>query len=126
MAIGSKQRIDERFDGLGDELARFLDVASESDKQRVRVNASNDIALLKLKERLDRHFEIDLHFEGSLNSLDSLARGDCDIAGFHLPLPPGLLGPLLDEFSTRLNTRQHYVVRTPMGVAEVVGRGIDS
>jgi molybdate transport repressor ModE-like protein len=103
-------RIHERFDDLGAELARYLDVPVEGEKQRVLVHASNDIALLKLKERLDRHLAIDLRFEGSLNSLDSLARGDCDVAGFHVPEPPALLGPLLAEFSTRLRPREHYVV----------------
>jgi putative molybdopterin biosynthesis protein len=102
-------RIDKRLDGLGNELARYLDVKREPDRQRVQMHASHDIALIKLKERLERHLMIDLHFEGSLNSLDSLARGDCDIAGFHLPHPSSLLGALVGEFSARLNAREHYV-----------------
>jgi len=106
-----KARVGRRFDGLDNELARYLDTHTESGKQQVQMHASSDIALLKLKERLDRHLAIDLHFEGSLNSLDSLARGDCDIAGFHIPHPPALLGPLLTEFGARLNAREHYVVR---------------
>ncbi len=102
-------RIDKRFDHLGDELARYLFVPAESGKQQVHVHASHDIALLKLKERLDRHFAINLHFEGSLNSLDSLSRGACDIAGFHLPQPPTLLGALLGEFGARLDAREYYI-----------------
>ena len=102
-------RVDKHFETLGDELAQYLALPSEPGKQRVRLHASHDIALLKLKERLVRHLAIELDFEGSLNSLDSLARGDCDIAGFHLPHPPQLLGPLLAEFTARLNTRQHYI-----------------
>jgi len=103
-------RVSERFDGLGGELARYLDVPADTAKQAIRVHASHDVALLKLKERLQRHLEVDLSFEGSLHSLDSLARGDCDIAGFHMPEPPQLLGPLLGEFAARLNAREHYVV----------------
>jgi molybdate transport repressor ModE-like protein len=103
-------RVSQRFDGLGSELARYLDVPAETEKQRVLVHASHDIALLKLKERLQRHLAIDLSLQGSLHSLDSLARGDCDVAGFHMPHPPQLLGPLLSEFGTRLNAREHYVV----------------
>jgi molybdate transport repressor ModE-like protein len=102
-------RVAELLDGIGDELARYLNVPTDPGKQRIQVHASHDIALLKLKERLERHLPIDLRFEGSLNSLDSLARGDCDIAGFHLPDPPALLGPLLAEFAARLNAREHYV-----------------
>jgi molybdate transport repressor ModE-like protein len=104
-----RPRLAERFEGLDAELSRFLSVPSELQRARVEIHASHDIALLKLKERLDGQFAIDLRFEGSLNSLDSLARGDCDIAGFHLPDPPPLLGPLLEEFTPRLNRREHYV-----------------
>jgi molybdate-binding protein len=103
-------RVAQRLEDLGDELARYLDVPVDGAAPRVLVHASHDIALLKLKERLGRHFAVDLRFEGSLNSLDSLARGDCDIAGFHLPEPAALLGPLLAEFGARLNAREHYVV----------------
>src|SRR5215468_8200888 len=104
-------RVAGRFDGLGEELSRYLDVPTDAGKQTVRVHASHDVALLKLKERLERHLEVDLAFEGSLHSLDSLARGDCDIAGFHIPEPPQLLGSLLEAFAARLNGREHYVVR---------------
>ena len=116
--------VNQRFDGLGDGLARYLDVASDASAQRVQMHASHDIALLKLKERLGRHLAVDLHFEGSLNSLDSLARGDCDIAGFHLPEPPTLLGPLLGEFDTRLNAREHYVGRPSRHQGLMVGKGM--
>ena len=104
------ERVDRRFDGVGRDLADYLNVRAESRPQRVLIHASHDIALLKLKERLDPHLALDLRFEGSVTSLDRLARGECDIAGFHLPDPPGLLGPMLSEFSTRLNRREHYVV----------------
>jgi putative molybdopterin biosynthesis protein len=104
-------RIDSHFADLGDELARHLNLRSESGDQRVQLHASHDVALLKLKERLDRHLAIDLRFGGGLDSLDSLARGDCDVAGFHLPVPPTLLGSLREEFDARLDSRQHYVGR---------------
>jgi len=105
-----ESRVNQKFDRLGGELARYLDVPADAAKQIVRIHASHDIALLKLKERLERHLAVDLSFEGSLHSLDSLARGDCDIAGFHMPQPPRLLGPLLAEFAARLNGREHCVV----------------
>ena len=104
-----RPRIEERIDGLNRELGAYLNVPSEFNRSRVEIHASHDIALLKLKERLERQFAIDLRFEGSLNSLDSLVRGDCDIAGFHVPEPATLLGPLLEQFGTRLNRREHYI-----------------
>ncbi|HTS22440.1 MAG TPA: substrate-binding domain-containing protein [Casimicrobiaceae bacterium] len=104
-------RIEQSINGLDRALADHLNVASDFTRTRIEIHASHDIALLKLKERLDGQFAIDLHFEGSLNSLDSLARGDCDVAGFHVPDPPTLLGALLEEFRPRLNRREHYVAR---------------
>jgi len=104
-------RIDARMDGIDRELGEYLNVPSEFKRTRIEIHASHDIALLKLKERLEGQFAIDLRFEGSLNSLDSLARGDCDIAGFHIPEPPTLLGSLIEEFAPRLNRREHYVAR---------------
>jgi putative molybdopterin biosynthesis protein len=106
-----KLRVGRRLDGLDGELVRYLDLPTEPDKQRVQMRASSDIALLKLKERLDRHLAVDLHFEGSLSSLDSLARGECHVAGFPMPHPPHLLGPLLAEFAARVDAREHYVAR---------------
>jgi putative molybdopterin biosynthesis protein len=102
-------RVEPRLDGLGEELARYLHAPRDIGKQRVLIRASHDVALLKLRERLDPQLAIDLRFESSLDSLDALARGKCDIAGFHLPHPPTLIEPLLAEFGTRLNAREHYV-----------------
>jgi len=105
-----ERRVDRRFDGMGRDLVEYLNVGAEPRPQRVRVHASHDIALIKLKERLEPQLALDLRFEGSLTSLDSLARGECDVAGFHLPDPPRLLGNLLGEFGRRLSSREHYVV----------------
>jgi len=104
-------RMEQRINGLDRDLSNYLNVPGDLKRTRVEIHASHDIALLKLKERLDGQFAMDLRFEGSLNSLDSLARGDCDIAGFHIPDPPTLLGSLLEEFGPRLNQREHYLAR---------------
>src|SRR5215471_7324546 len=52
-------RVGAEFEGLSAELVRFLEVRPETQRQRLRVHASHDIALLKLKERLDRHLAVD-------------------------------------------------------------------
>lgn len=101
----------EQFAELSDALAAYLAVEPTDAPPRASVHASHDVALLKLKERLDGHRVLDLRFEGSLNSLDSLGRGACEIAGFHLPEPPQLLGPLLDEFTARLKGHDMHVAR---------------
>jgi len=95
--------------GLERDLVHHLDVPAADEATRIRLNASNDVALVKLKERLQSRLVLDLRFEGSIHSLDSLARGDCDIAGFHMPDPPALLGSLAAEFRRRLHGVEHLI-----------------
>jgi putative molybdopterin biosynthesis protein len=77
---------------LGPELSRIAaDLSTtlgETDAgvtRRLRIHASHDLALRSASERLaDAHgFDIDLTVLGSHDSLESLARRRCDVAGFH-------------------------------------------
>lgn len=102
-------RMSELLPALERDLVKHLDIPMTDETARVRINASNDIALLKLKERLQSRMVLDVRFEGSIHSLDSLARGDCDIAGFHMPDPPALLGELVAEFRRRLHGVEHLI-----------------
>ncbi len=51
------------------------------------IHASHDFALAALRDLVAESgaVEVELHFRGSLECLASLARGVCDIAGFHMP-----------------------------------------
>ena len=51
------------------------------------IHASHDFALAALRDLVAESGAagVELHFRGSLESLASLARGECDIAGFHVP-----------------------------------------
>jgi molybdate transport repressor ModE-like protein len=102
-------RMSAALPALERDLVRHFDIPTADEAPRIRLNASNDIALLKLKERLQSRMVIDLRFEGSIHSLDSLARGDCEIAGFHMPDPPALLGDLVAEFRRRLHGVEHLI-----------------
>ena len=51
----------------------------------LRVAASHDLALLQLRDLAEsRGLPIDLQVRGSSEALSAYARGDCDLAGFHL------------------------------------------
>jgi molybdate transport repressor ModE-like protein len=68
----------------------------------LRARASHDLALAVLEEHARKAgIELDLHFQGSLDALDALRAGRCDIAGFHIPVGP-LAKPLRPVFATRL------------------------
>jgi molybdate transport repressor ModE-like protein len=51
---------------------------------RLRLHASHDLALERLPELAEDAIAIELQFHGSVESLGALARGDCDLAGFHV------------------------------------------
>ncbi len=86
---------DAAFNVLSQELAgtlRELNNTAAGANQRPRekplvMHASHDLALAGLRDLLKESggAAIDLHFRGSLESLSGLARGECDVAGFHLP-----------------------------------------
>ena len=68
------------------ELHRQLAAASGRKRRRLLIHASHDLALAKLRDlpASDDKLELDLHFAGSLENLTALARGQCDLAGFHV------------------------------------------
>lgn len=104
-------RVGAQFAHLSVELASHLEVTETAQPARIRLRASHDLAVLKLHERLAGHLAIDLRFEGGLASLDALGRSECDLAGFHVPDPPTLLGALLPEYRRRLEGRDYRYLR---------------
>lgn len=52
--------------------------------ERLRIAASHDLALADWIEN-GRHVTVDIFWRGSEDALAALIRGDCDLAGFHLP-----------------------------------------
>ncbi len=71
-------------------IERELAVAAQQHADRqpaaLVLHASHDLTLEYLRELAQtRHLRIELHFKGSLESLESFARGTSDIAGFHVP-----------------------------------------
>jgi len=51
---------------------------------RLNLHASHDLALEQLPELAEGALAVELQFHGSVESLEALARGDCDLAGFHV------------------------------------------
>lgn len=79
---------------------------------RLVLHASHDVALAILRDRMvaTGALALDLHFHGSLDSLAALARGQCDVAGFHVPEAAGP-GALLDRYRPWLTTKTLRLVQ---------------
>lgn len=98
------------------QIGRELVGTHGGNRERVVMQASHDLALGKLRELLasGRDCELELHFQGSLDCLAALARGQCDMAGFHVPDTTGR-NALLDQYRPWLKSRAlrlvHFATR---------------
>lgn len=91
---------------------------------RLKIYASHGLAVSALRDRLNRQqIAVDLHFYGSLESLQGLQQGQCDIAGFHIPV--GALGRQIShQYLAVLDARQIsliYLVRRQQGLMMAAG-----
>lgn len=80
-----RRRIDPALGRLSAELDRDLAASLGKADPVLRIVASHDLALLQLRDlAIERKLAVDLQVRGSSESLAAYARGDCDLAGFHL------------------------------------------
>lgn len=94
-------------------------------QESLNIFASHGLAVGALRDLINQQsdFQLDLHFHGSLDSLRALRNGDCDIAGFHLPV--GELGKsVMQDYLTLLHEDSHqliYVVKRNQGLMVAKG-----
>ena len=108
----AQARIAPDLDSLADEFDREL--AAELGTPAVltlRVSASHDLLLARVRERLvwEPEFALHVDFRGSLDCLADLSRGRCDLAGFHASVPADLAAAA--EMRRWLKPRLHQVIR---------------
>jgi len=82
-----RARLRPQLQNLAQELEIEINEVLPQQNKDVRFHASHGFAISKLRELLDREPRpgIDLRYVSNQNSLVSLARGACEIAGMHLP-----------------------------------------
>lgn len=72
---------------LAGELARLAEQNLADTRSAVRVQASHGFAVAALLERMAaENRPVELSYRNSSDALASLSRGECDLAGFHVPL----------------------------------------
>lgn len=86
----------------------------------LNIFASHGLAISSLRDLINQQnsFKLDLHFHGSLESLRALNNGDCDIAGFHIPVGK-IAKQLIPQYLKLLDQEQHqliYVVKRNQGL----------
>jgi len=90
----AQARLAPELENLAAEFARSLNESVHEASSAIAMQASHDFAVGVLRElAAQAGIEMDLQFRGSFDSLAALRRGECDVAGFHVPEGP--LGELM-------------------------------
>ena len=79
------RRLEPVLARLAAEIEREFGRSLDRDSGRLRIVASHDLALLRLRDlAAEKGLPIELQIRGSSESLAAYSRGECDLAGFHL------------------------------------------
>jgi putative molybdopterin biosynthesis protein len=90
----AQARLAPELDNLASEFARALNTTLSDSAASLVMQASHDFAIAGLREMsAASRVAIDLQYKGSFDALAALRRGECDVAGFHVP--EGRLGELM-------------------------------
>ena len=87
-------RLAPELENLAADFERSLNEPLKEAADLLTVQASHDFAVAALRSLAgDAGINLDLQYKGSFDSLAALRRGECDVAGFHVP--DGPLGQLM-------------------------------
>ena len=80
-------RLSPLLDSLASELQQELARVLAADAQVLRLTASHGFAVAALVAQLgEQGVTVDINYRSSTEAVAALARGECELAGFHLPL----------------------------------------
>lgn len=92
----AQARLAPELENLAGEFAQTLNEGLEDRPAALAMHASHDFAVAALRDLLaEGDLPLALQYKGSFDALASLCRGECDVAGFHVP--EGALGTLLAQ-----------------------------
>ncbi len=104
-------RLAPELENLATELASALNEASTETAPALRLHASHDFAVGGLRDLAQKQgLGLELQYRGSFEALGSLARGECDLAGFHIVEGP-LGARLAARYAEWLRPRSHRLIR---------------
>jgi molybdate transport repressor ModE-like protein len=80
-------RLSPLLQSLASELENELERSLSPAPRALRLHASHGFAIAALLEQLEAvKLPVELRYRNSLESVAALARGECDLAGFHVPI----------------------------------------
>jgi molybdate transport repressor ModE-like protein len=82
----AQARLAPELDNLAAEFARTINATLHDQSAALSMQASHDFAIAGLRDLLvEGGLDLALQYRGSFDALAALRRGECDIAGFHVP-----------------------------------------
>ncbi|MBP6223523.1 MAG: helix-turn-helix transcriptional regulator [Rhizobacter sp.] len=80
-------RLSPMLESLASELANELERTLPRPPQALRVHASHGFAIAALMQQLTAAgLQVELRYRNSFESVAALSHGECDLAGFHVPI----------------------------------------
>jgi molybdate transport repressor ModE-like protein len=113
--VWAQRRIQARLspvlDSLASELGGEIEKVLAPQPGRLRIHASHGFAVQALHDFMAKGgVPHELRYCGSVEALESLTNGQCDIAGFHLPLGE-FEAAAIEHFRSRLDPARQRVIR---------------
>ena len=109
----SEEQVGGRLSFISEELNQTLASYIQPEKSsHIQMYASHGMAVMYLYELIkeDPKFRINLQVHGSIDSLQNLYSGHCQIAGFHLPLQL-TVGDLAPQYTRWLSPSRHILLK---------------
>lgn len=106
----AQARLAPELQNLASEFAATLNASLSDSVPSLVMQASHDFAIADLREiSAAAALAIDVQYRGSFDALAALRRGECDLAGFHVP--EGRLGELMARrYSEGLPMETHRLI----------------
>ena len=108
----ARARLTPHIEALRVELARVVQEALDGDHPVLTIFASHDLALPVLRDqvRSAQRLHVELQFCGSVDALQALSEGRCQVAGFHVPALPQGSPRFAAAMKPRLHPGQHKLI----------------
>jgi len=103
-------RLSPTLDSLASELETELGKTVGIQGSMIRLDASHGFAVAAfLKQASETGLSIDLRYRNSSDAVASLSRGECDMAGFHVPLGD-FETPAMERYGRWLDPKTHQLI----------------
>ncbi|MGB8516947.1 MAG: substrate-binding domain-containing protein [Gallionella sp.] len=107
--IWADKRITARLSPILESFASELEIILTSVSSALRITASHGFAVDTLIKQLATvHVPVEINYRNSLEAVVALAHGECDMAGFHVPV--GEFKQAARPYLKWLNPKQHALI----------------